>query len=80
MAKKFLIPKSGIVVKFPDGKTKLPPAGAEVEMNTWWHRRLRDGDVTERKEEEAAPAPAAKAEAAPTAATAKPAATARIEK
>lgn len=37
----------GLVVRMPVTGYALPEEGAEVEMNTYWHRRLRDGDVVE---------------------------------
>lgn len=37
----------GSVVRMPVTAYALPEDGAEVEMNTYWHRRLRDGDVVE---------------------------------
>jgi hypothetical protein len=36
-----------LVVRNPATGLPLPAAGAEVEMNTFWARRLRDGDVEE---------------------------------
>lgn len=32
-------------VRRPDTGEYLPAAGASVELNTYWRRRLRDGDV-----------------------------------
>ncbi|MCQ4765030.1 DUF2635 domain-containing protein [Cloacibacillus evryensis] len=41
----FVKPKSGLIVRCPDGKI-LPPDGAEVARASWWTRREREGDVT----------------------------------
>ena len=37
----------GSVVRMPGTGFALPDEGAEVEMNTYWHRRLRDSDVVD---------------------------------
>lgn len=34
-----------LVVRDPVTRRPLPPEGAEVPETTYWHRRLRDGDV-----------------------------------
>ena len=53
---RFLVPGKGLRVKDPATGTPLPEAGALVTGNeTYWLRRLADGDVTEK--------PAAKARA-----------------
>ena len=88
--KAFLIPKAGVTVKIPGPKPKaLPVGGDEVELNTYWYRRLADGDVTRGKSQtEAAAAPAAEAPAAaadaaadaPASDQAKPATTAKSSK
>lgn len=42
----FVKPKDGLSVRCPVRGEALPPSGAEVPDNTFWKRRLRDGDVT----------------------------------
>ncbi|MBA4358044.1 MAG: hypothetical protein C0405_10010 [Desulfovibrio sp.] len=44
---KVLIPRPGLVVRDPVTMAPLPPEGAAKPMNTYWRRRLRDGDVGE---------------------------------
>lgn len=39
-------PKDGLSVRCPVRGEALPHSGAEVPDNTFWKRRLRDGDVT----------------------------------
>lgn len=56
----FVIPKHK-TVRDPVTKRAIPPTGAEVPMNGYWMRRVRDKDVVIGEE----PAPA---KAAPTAA------------
>lgn len=41
-----LIPKRGLVVLDPDTLIALPDKGRPVELNSYWHRRIADGDVT----------------------------------
>ncbi len=41
----YLRPAPGRVVRDPDLKDFLPEAGREVPDTSYWHRRLRDGDV-----------------------------------
>lgn len=41
----YVIPKKGLVVRDPRTRVPLPPEGAEVPDDVFWHRRLRDGDV-----------------------------------
>ncbi|MDU7778699.1 MAG: DUF2635 domain-containing protein [Aeromonas caviae] len=43
-----LKPKPGLTVRKPDGN-KLAEAGETVSRNSFWLRRLADGDVTEVK-------------------------------
>lgn len=43
-----LKPAEGLKVRQPDGQV-LPEEGKEVELTTYWRRRLRDGDVVEIK-------------------------------
>jgi hypothetical protein len=48
----FVRPKPGLVVLGPDGQA-LPAAGALVEADSFWHRRLAKGEIelTEPKQE-----------------------------
>ncbi len=39
-------PAAGLRVLDPDTRQPLPAEGAEVPRNTYWERRLNDGDVT----------------------------------
>jgi len=46
--KKFLTPAQGLLVRNHQDKMRpLPEEGAEVEFDTTWARRMRDGDVVE---------------------------------
>lgn len=47
-------PKEGLVIRFPvKPYRKLPPEGAQVpDGDTYWMRRLQDGDVVRVDEEE----------------------------
>ena len=47
METRFLIPAPGRVVRSPGTGLPLPSEGADVEFNTYWQRRLNDGDVVE---------------------------------
>jgi hypothetical protein len=40
-----LIPREGVRCVDPRTRQALPPEGAEVELDPYWHRRLADGDV-----------------------------------
>lgn len=46
----YVIPAQGLVVIDPDRLNtpddRLPPEGREVTESLYWHRRVRDGDVT----------------------------------
>ncbi|MGN6526819.1 MAG: DUF2635 domain-containing protein [Burkholderiaceae bacterium] len=47
----YVIPASGMLVPDPAHPRSsplyfLPAAGREVEASDYWHRRVRDGDVT----------------------------------
>jgi hypothetical protein len=42
---KFVKPLKDLLVRMPDTMTPLPEDGAEVEWNTYWRRRVRDGSV-----------------------------------
>ncbi|MDP1673373.1 MAG: DUF2635 domain-containing protein [Burkholderiales bacterium] len=45
--KLFVKPAAGRRVLDPATRKALPAEGAEVERNTYWLRRLREGDVAE---------------------------------
>lgn len=46
MEKMFVKPAPGLKVRLPDNpRAFLPDEGAEVERNSFWMRRLFDGDV-----------------------------------
>ena len=42
----FVKPNNGLSVRCPVRGEPLPKDGAEVPDNTFWHRRLKDGDVS----------------------------------
>lgn len=42
----FVKPKDGLSVRCPVRGEALPAEGAEVSDNTFWRRRLKDGDVS----------------------------------
>ncbi|WP_411197245.1 DUF2635 domain-containing protein [Klebsiella variicola] len=42
----FVKPKDGLSVRCPVRGEALPKEGAEVPDNTFWRRRLKDGDVS----------------------------------
>ncbi len=42
----FIKPAPGYQVRMPNGNV-LPADGVEVEINSYWLRRLEDGDVLE---------------------------------
>lgn len=46
MEKQTLKPAPGLKVRMPNGN-HLPDGGAEVELNSYWLRRLNDGDVVQ---------------------------------
>lgn len=41
----FVRPNNGLRVRDPVKGSPLPESGAEVPDNTFWRRRLQDGDV-----------------------------------
>ncbi|AWQ53423.1 hypothetical protein BH367_15675 [Klebsiella pneumoniae] len=43
----FVKPKDGISVRCPVRGEPLPKDGAEVPDNTFWRRRMKDGDVSQ---------------------------------
>ena len=42
----YVIPKPGYQIPDPDLRDRLPPEGREVPESSYWHRCVRDGDVT----------------------------------
>jgi len=47
----FIKPKAGLKIRHPKSKLFLQEEGEEVLLNTFWRRRLNDGDVIEVKNE-----------------------------
>ena len=45
MASMFVKPIAGATVQFPGSMTVLPQEGAEVSVDTYWLRKVRDGSV-----------------------------------
>lgn len=46
MSKIFVRPsREGLLVREPGSERHLPPAGREVETNSYWVRRIQTGDV-----------------------------------
>lgn len=43
----FVRPGPGLIVRDPETKAPLPAEGREVPLDTYWFRRLQDGDVVE---------------------------------
>ena len=46
----YVIPAAGLTVVDPaasEAERFIPEAGREVEASDYWHRRLRDGDVSQ---------------------------------
>lgn len=41
-----VVPKPGLNVRDPENGHPLPPEGADKPRNSYWLRRLQDGDVT----------------------------------
>lgn len=46
MARITVIPAEGRLVRNPATRKNLPPEGAQVNLDTYWIRRIEDGDVT----------------------------------
>jgi hypothetical protein len=46
MTNVFITPAAGVSVRHPDSGKTLAAAGENVELNSYWRRRERDGDVT----------------------------------
>jgi hypothetical protein len=44
---RWIIPRTGMIVLDPVTHKALPAEGAEVEVDSYWIRRLNDGDVFE---------------------------------
>ena len=44
--RKYLKPADGLKIRNPETGRHMPPDGEWVSMDTYWRRRLRDGDVT----------------------------------
>lgn len=55
MIKVFLKPVTGRVVPYPERARNLAEDGEEVVINTYWQRRLNDGDVIKIKPAKAEP-------------------------
>lgn len=49
--KKLLIPKTGVKVRDPITGAHLPPEGAVRSMNSYYNRRINDGDLEIREVE-----------------------------
>jgi hypothetical protein len=60
---KWVKPVSGLTVTHPETGKPLPAEGDEVQWDSWWQRRLNDGDIVEISEKavKAAAGKAAKA-------------------
>jgi hypothetical protein len=41
----YLVPKTGLLVRHPGTRRRLPPVGEAVALDRYWHRRIADGDV-----------------------------------
>ena len=48
-------PKEGMVVRDPITKQKLPAAGLQVLQNSYWTKKLRDGDIVLVSEKQSKP-------------------------
>lgn len=55
-------PKAGKMVRDPISLALLPENGRNVPNNTFWRRRLRDGDIELVSDVKPAPAPASSPE------------------
>jgi hypothetical protein len=60
MAKEFLKPRPGLIVRNPLTKEPLPADGAEVVMSSYWRRRIQDGDAVKATKKSSASASAKK--------------------
>jgi sulfur carrier protein ThiS len=53
MNKIFVVPAEGLIIRYPDDpRLVLPVNGAFVPNESYWMRRVNDGDVIEIKENE----------------------------
>tara|TARA_R110002095_G_scaffold57870_5_gene49598 strand:+ start:263 stop:481 length:219 start_codon:yes stop_codon:yes gene_type:complete len=43
--KKLLTPKEGLIVRDPKTGIALPPEGKELVVDSYWKRRIKDGDI-----------------------------------
>ena len=50
MEKIFIIPAPGKKVRKPDSKLHLPEKGEFVVKNSFWNRRIKEGDVVLKEE------------------------------
>lgn len=50
MKQVYIVPAKDMVVRDPNTGTPLPAAGALVVWETFWQRRLNDGDISIEKE------------------------------
>lgn len=56
-----LVPRTGMIVIDPATRKALPADGIDVEMDSYWIRRMKDGDVSQAEEQKpAAEAPPAR--------------------
>lgn len=62
--RRFIKPRDGLPVLYPEAGRNLREHGEGVAWNSWWQRRLGDGDVEQTTEEVVAKAEAAAARAA----------------
>jgi hypothetical protein len=44
MKKEYIVPRPGLVVR-DEYRRPIPENGLEVELTTYWRRRIADGDV-----------------------------------
>lgn len=47
--KKLLVPKQGVKVRDPNTGLHLPPEGATRSLNSYYDRRIKDGDLEVRE-------------------------------
>ena len=53
MAKQvFIVPRKGLLVRDPLSFTPIPEAGQLVDYVTFWRRRIRQGDVVIKEQEQ----------------------------
>lgn len=51
----FLIPKQGVKVRNPNGIGHISETGEERILNTYWNRRIADGDLIIREDKKKEP-------------------------